>query len=154
MQIRKASKEELDTIIDMGKAMQDESMEYEPRLIFNQKESYNHYLNELSNPRALIIVAVDQNNDIAGYQYSFMSKLDYLSSSNNECTMEALYVLPKFRRQGIGKLLTRFAEDWAVNEQQADRIRANIYSGNRASEVVHESAGFVPYNIEYIKYIQ
>jgi GNAT superfamily N-acetyltransferase len=153
MRIRKATNKDLEIIIKMGEALQNESRTHEPLLIFNRKESYSNYERELSNTRALIIVAAGDDDELMGYQYSFITTLDYLSSANKECTYEALYVVPEFRGFGVGRALTKAAEDWAINQHGVNRIRANIYSGNTPSISLHTKDGFSPYCTEYIKLI-
>jgi GNAT superfamily N-acetyltransferase len=150
--IRQATMIDLDEIIVLGEMLQNDSKDFEPKLIFNREESFKHYKAEMENANALIIVA-EKDNKIVGYQYSFVTELDYLSDSNMECTLEALYVLPDNRSMGIGKQLVAHAEDWAVNTKKVNRIKANIYCGNTASEELHIKNGFKPYNTEYIKLV-
>ncbi len=137
----------------MGKQLQDESRDYEPNLTFDWQQSYDHYLKELGNKEARIIVAIDPSGVINGYQYSYMSTLDYLAQDNRECTLEALYVKPEYRNKGIAKALVQDAEQWAITKMKASRIRAGIYTGNTSSEIVHIKNGFNPYYTEYIKLI-
>lgn len=136
----------------MGEQLQYESQEFEPLLVFDWQGSYDHYEKELQNKNARIIIAVDTVAGIVGYQYSYMSVLDYLGEKNRECTLEALYVKPSFRGKGIAKELVQNAEQWAVHDMKADRIKAGIYVGNTASEIVHLNSGFTPYYTEYIKF--
>lgn len=152
MNIRQATLSDLPTVIQLGEHLQDESREHEPLLTFDFEQSLKHYTDELANANARIIVA-EHNGEIVGYQYSYVTELDYLSQNNRQCTLEALYVLPDYRHQGIGSALMREAEAWAINVCHADRILANIYSGNSASAAIHIADGFVPYCTEYIKVI-
>src|SRR5690606_15802298 len=115
-------------------------------------EAYSRYADELKNDNARIVVAVDANSVIIGYQHSFVSELDYLSNNNVECTFEAIYVKPEYRRQGVAKMLLQDAEQWAISKG-ASRFKAGIYTGNIASEEAHLNNGFHPYYMEYIKII-
>lgn len=151
MTIRIATVDDLKTIIDMGSQLQNESKDYEPFLTFDWQQAYDHYQKELSSDNARIIVAIDAEGDIAGYQYSYVTTLDYLSKKNRECIFEALYVKPEYRGRGMATELLRSAERWAVRDMKVDRIKAGIYSGNVASEAAHRKDGFQPYYTEYIK---
>jgi GNAT superfamily N-acetyltransferase len=153
MIIRNATKDDVREVIDMGVQLQEESKEFEPLLIFDWQASYDHYAKELENKQARIIVACDSGGTITGYQYSYLTILDYLSENNRECILEAIYVKPEFRGRGIARALVQSAEQWAVREMKADRIKAGIYVGNEASEGVHVKGGFTPYYTEYIKYV-
>ncbi len=149
--IRIATRDDLVSIIDMGEQLQNESKDYEPLLTFDRQQSYDHYSKELVNNSARIIAAVDSDDVPVGYQYSYISVLDYLSTDNRECVLEALYVKPEYRGKSIAKELEKNAEQWAISEMKVNRIKAGIYAGNRASEHVHLKDGFVPYYIEYVK---
>ena len=150
--IRNATYDDLKTIIDMGEDLQNESREFEPLLVFKWQDSFDHYATELRNQNAKIIVAEDPTAGVVGYQYSYVTLLDYLERQNTECTLEALYVSSDFRGQGIAKELVRHAERLAIDEKKADRIMAGIYVGNAASEAVHIKDGFTPYYTEYVKF--
>ncbi len=152
MTIRTATELDLQTIMKLGEALQDESRDFEPLLIFDMASSLQHYSEELTNKDARIMVAI-VNDEIVGYQYAFVEVLDYLSENNRQCTLEAIYVLPNYRGQGIAKSLIADMEHWAIVDMGVDRIRANIYAGNTVSETIHEKDGFSAYNIEYIKRI-
>lgn len=153
MIIRNATKDDLPEVIDMGARLQEESKEFELLLTFNWQESYDHYTKELENKQARIIVACESDGMLTGYQYSYLTLLDYLSANNRECIMEALYVKPEYRGRGIATALVKQAEQWAITEMKADRLKAGIYAGNEASERVHKKAGFMPYYTDYVKIV-
>lgn len=148
--IRKASRQELDIVIELGEMLQNESKEYEPELTFDKQTAINHYGKEINNNQSLIIIA-EYNSEIIGYQYSYTHKLDYLAAHNLECVFEAIYVMPNWRSKGTASKLISFSEDWAINRMHADRIKANIYTANSVSEKLHVNNGFTPHSTEYIK---
>ena len=150
--IRKATINDIETVIDLGSLLQDDSKIYEPDIIFDRKSAIEHYSAELNNDDALIIVA-EIDNKIIGYQYSYITKLDYLDTQNIECTFEAIILLPEYRSKGIGKQITTVSEKWAVQDKKANRISATIYSGNTASEQLHLNEGIKPHSTSYVKLI-
>ena len=152
VQIIQANDDDLDRLISMGERMQSDERRYEPLLTFDRDTSREHYAHELRNPNALIILAVLEDGSYAGYQYSYVHEIDYLSSGNRECVLEALYVEPRSREQGIGVALTKYAQNWAINTKEVNRLVAHIYSNNEVSIKLHEKDGFRPYNLELIKY--
>jgi GNAT superfamily N-acetyltransferase len=152
MEIRNATAADLEAIINLGEALQNESKDYEPLLVYNREESLKHYTAELDNKNAKIIVAIDDRK-IVGYQYAYVTVLDYLSKNNRQCTLEAIYVLPDYRGRGIAKSLITSSEQWAIQEKYVDRIQAGIYAGNAASEIAHEKVGYKAYYTEFVKYI-
>jgi len=52
-----------------------------------------------------------------------------------------VYVRPEFRRQGIGALLLKKAEDW-TREQKAGALWLNAGAENKAALALYESVGF------------
>jgi hypothetical protein len=136
IKFRKATKDDIVFVIELGEMLQDESKEFESRLNFNKAEATDHYINELDNEDALIIVA-EKDSRIIGYQYSFIKKLDYLETDNLECTFEAIYIERDCRSIGTAKKLESLFEDWAINVKKVNRIMADIYNGNIASENIH-----------------
>ena len=149
MDIRKADIKDLKRIIELGAMLQEDSKIFEHNLLFDIEDSYKHYKKELGNQNAQIIIAL-VNGHIVGYQYSYIKTLDYLVDHNKECTFEALYVLPDFRGQGIGRQLVEKAKKWAIIEKNVNRLKAHIYSGNISSEKLHLKDGFRAYNTEYL----
>lgn len=149
--LRTATPDDLDALIAMGEALQDESRTHEPLLSFDRQQSRDHYAKELQNPHAKITVALDENSTVIGYHYSYVTTLDYLHAHNRECVFEAVYVQPEYRGKGIAKELTKDAERWAFETMDADRIKSGVYVGNAASEELHTREGFVPYYTEFIK---
>lgn len=150
---RQATDKDLDDIIRMGAQLQDESRDYEPHLLFDTQKSYYRYKEELNNSQARIIVAETDDGKLAGYQYSYIQLLDYLEKDNRECVLEALYVEPEYRGNGIATLLIEESERWAGSVMGVERIKTGIYAGNHASEALHDKKGFRPYYSEYIKFI-
>lgn len=149
LNIRKATAKDLDEIILFSAMLQEESRIYEPKLLFEMDKSRAHYEKEIDNNNSLIIVAIVHER-IVGYQYSYIETLDYLVDHNIQCTFEAIYVLPEFGNQGVGKQLMDYAKNWAITEKNVDRIKANVYNGNSSSEKLHLKDNFRAYNTEYL----
>lgn len=53
-----------------------------------------------------------------------------------------IYVLPKFRRKGIGAMLLKKAEEW-TKEQNAGSLWLNAGADNEAALALYKSVGFV-----------
>jgi len=55
--------------------------------------------------------------------------------------IEAIYVLPQYRKMGIGKHLLKFAENFA-KERGIKQIASDCYTDNAESESFHKACGF------------
>ena len=147
--IRHAKQEDLEKVIDLGHDMFVAEKAFEPRLTFDRNESLSHYMEELGNNDALIIVA-ETTGEIVGYQYSYITELDYLEGNIKECHLEAIYVEPEYRHHGIAEVMMDKTEEWA-RQRGAKRMKAGIYNDNVASRKLHEKHGFSEYYVEYTK---
>jgi len=56
--------------------------------------------------------------------------------------VEAIYVLPGYRHQGIGKEFIKYAEKYA-KDREITQIASDCYIDNSLSERFHRSCGFV-----------
>lgn len=64
-----------------------------------------------------------------------------------------LYVLPEYRRQGIGSTLMRVAEDYA--RQRGDRqITLQVFCKNQTAQQFYQSLEYAPHAILMLKKIQ
>ena len=69
---------------------------------------------------------------------------DYVNGTDTSpvAFVEALYVLPDYRQQSIGKELITYAEQYA-RERGITQLASDCYIDNHASEGFHKSCGFV-----------
>ena len=69
---------------------------------------------------------------------------DYVNGTNTSPVVfvEAIYVLPNYRAQGIGKKFIEYAEDFA-KQRGITQLASDCFLDNAASESFHKSCGFV-----------
>ena len=56
--------------------------------------------------------------------------------------VEAIYVLPDYRHQGIGKEFIKYAEEYA-KQKKITQLASDCYVDNRLSESFHKGCGFI-----------
>ena len=83
------------------------------------------------------IVAVSQDNEIAGYAGVFSP------DAGLDADVLTLTVAPKFRRQGIGRAMLEQLITWA-RERRAPAIFLEVREGNEEAGPLYLSAGFHP----------
>jgi GNAT superfamily N-acetyltransferase len=64
-----------------------------------------------------------------------------MNTSRPECEIEVIYIKPEYRRLGFSSALIKEAIAWA-KDQQAWRIKTEIFAENTASQTTFEQQGF------------
>lgn len=147
MNIRQATIEDLETLIEMGEQLHLAEKEFEPLLTFSKDESRARYSEELNNPNALLLVAQD-NQKIVGYLYAHAGSVEYFSTDKAECEIEVVYVSSEYRGQGIAQQLIDGCLSWA-KDKNVFRFKTGIYAQNAASQSAFMKYGFAPYHSTY-----
>jgi len=64
-----------------------------------------------------------------------------------------LYVLPKYRRRGIGKALMNYAEDWAIALGDS-QIGLQVFTDNQAALNLYSQLGYQTQSLWMVKKLQ
>ena len=69
---------------------------------------------------------------------------DYVNGTGTSpvAFVEAIYILPGYRGQGIGKELIQYAEEYA-KQRDITQLASDCFTDNIASEKFHKSCGFI-----------
>lgn len=104
MNIRKATKQDIEILLKFGKQLHLVEKEYEPLLEYSEEEAHKRYLKQLENKLALFLIAESDSHLPIAYLYAHAEKtnsnIDVL-----ECDLEVIYISPEFRNKGISKQL-------------------------------------------------
>lgn len=147
---RIATNEDISQLISMGKELHEVEKKFEPLLEFNESEAIERYTSEVVNPKALLLIAEDQErNEIAGYLYAHYNNIDYFTDMVPECEIEVIYLKQDYRGIGIADMLIKESLDWA-HKAGISRIKTGIYFSNISSRKLFERNRFKPYHISYI----
>ncbi|HHB1665919.1 TPA: N-acetyltransferase family protein [Acinetobacter baumannii] len=139
MQIRKATLDDVGTLVDFGKRLTKESPVFSKQgfdensaadlfaYLINKHESIFLALDQYLNPIGTLIGVVDTDWR-TGHKLAFE---------------QGVYVLPEYRRSDAAKTLIHTFVEWAKT-QDADRIQLGTMTGIHADKVVklYESLGF------------
>lgn len=147
--VKIATISDLNQLIKWGEKLHLVEKKFEPLLTFSKKESEDFYRKQLNNPEALFLVASIDNN-LVGYLYAHVDKVDYLSTNKYECEIEVIYLDEKARGTGISQELIQKCFDW-IKTKDCFRVKAGIYSQNIASQNLFAKMGFEPYHSTYTK---
>ena len=69
---------------------------------------------------------------------------DYVNGTDTSpvAFVEALYILPEHRKQGIGRELIKYAEEFA-RQRGITQLASDCFVDNSMSENFHKSCGFI-----------
>jgi aminoglycoside 6'-N-acetyltransferase I len=88
------------------------------------------------------LVSLDQIGALTGFlEVSLRSHADGCDTARSVGFVEGWFVREPFRRQGIGKVLMKAAEDWA-REQGCSEMASDALVDNRLSQDAHAALGF------------
>lgn len=149
MIVRNAKPSELDILINLGEQLFIAEKQFEPLLKYSKEEWRQKYTDELNNPDALFLVAVETDS-IVGYAYAHLDLPDYLSTTKKQCEIEAIYVPEKHRGKGIGTKLANGCIDWA-KKKSSFRVISGVYFVNNPSIDLFKKAGFVGHHLTLSK---
>lgn len=100
-----------------------------------------YFAGELKDPKALLLVAEDDQHELAGYAYGRLEPRDW-NALREACAMvHDLYVRDEYRHRGVGRMLLRGALD-AFAERQAPRVMLSTATQNKAAQALFASMGF------------
>lgn len=139
MHIRKATLDDVRTLVDFGKRLTKESPVF-------SKQGFDEYsaadlFAYLINKHESIFLAQDQYQNPIG---TLIGVVDTDWRTGHKLAFEqGVYVLPEYRRSDAAKKLIHTFVEWAKN-QDADRIQLGTMTGIQADKVVklYESLGF------------
>ena len=142
--IRKAVKEDIDTILNITKACAAYMIEHG---IFQWNEHYPNRLAFENDVERNELFVLEINNEIRGYIVisTFMDKeyqpIKWLTKSENNVYIHRLAVHPRLQGKGYAQQLMGFAENYAI-ENNYSSIRLDTFSQNKRNQKFYELRGY------------
>lgn len=137
--IRKAKLEDCDKLDQLLTLLIRDEVQYDKTIDpgFMVIKFYENFVND---PNRCLLVA-EENNEIVGYLYGFKQQKDPVSDKK-EYLLDALYVDPNYRHQGIGSALIDEFKTWCL-ESNATCITVNVCSENKEAKELYKNNNFV-----------
>ena len=137
--IRKAKLEDCDKLDQLLTLLIRDEVQYDKTIDpgFMVIKFYENFVND---PNRCLLVA-EENNEIVGYLYGFKKQKDPVSDKK-EYLLDALYVDPNYRHQGIGSALIDKFKTWCL-ESNATCIMVNVCSENKEAKELYKNNNFV-----------
>lgn len=103
-------------------------------------EGVEYYMKSLMDPEKLVLIAEDTEKKPLGYIIaSSVNKWRYRKVKTGE--LENMYIVPKARRQGVGRALITEVKSW-LKTKGSDRMYASAYANNSKAIVFYQANGF------------
>ena len=148
--IRKATLEDLETLLTWGESLWKTELAYEERMLYSKDFYRQQDLKELQNEHALILIGELAEKPV-GYLYAHIDPTpDYLAGNDLECEIEVIYLEPEARWQGLAQELIEECIQWA-KEKNVRRLKTGIYAQNTASLNAFRKSGFYDHHITLIR---
>ncbi len=110
-------------------------------------ELYAGYLHKQLGGNDVMVLVAEADQDIAGYLYAAAEGPDYMALRGPAGVIHDLIVVPRYRRQGAGRLLLRAAVD-TFKDLGLERIVLSTAYQNEHAHALFASEGFRPAMIE------
>lgn len=146
--IRIAKAKDIDDLVKLGYALHQTEKTFEPLLSFSKKEGRDRYKKQINHPNTLFLV-VEKDQQVLGYLYAHIGKIDYLADTPHNCEIEAIFLKPEIRGLGLSRDLIKKCIDWGKNKK-VNRFTAGIYHDNDISKSSFQASGFRQYHTTYL----
>lgn len=144
MEIRQASKNDVDDLSELCMGVQEVHIEMYP-LLFRRpsRQELTAFFNDrLSGPDYMAFLGINDGKPI-GYMFLHIIRMpaNIFVNVREAVEIDQIHVLPSYRRQGIGKQLAAKAHEVAMS-LQIDQIQLNVWAQNSRAIAAFKSMGF------------
>ena len=145
--IRTTTINDLESILNLNRQLfefeQQFTNTYNPDWTYSDK-GRDYFKKRLGQDNAICLVA-ETNQEIIGYLVSFIDTYSY-RSTNPICELENMYILPQYRRQGIGTKLVDELKKIA-KKKGANRLRVETITQNQVAGSFYQAMGCQDFNL-------
>ena len=149
--IRRASERDLDAIVDLLVRNKRLNEEFDPMLTVNDEiaEVARRYASEaMRDPNSLVLVCEEGGRVVGFLKADVIDRLFY--EPRREGVIREFYLLPEFRRRGIGRTMIEKAME-ELRSMGAGIITAEFPSQHKIAVSFYENLGFRPIISKYAK---
>jgi ribosomal protein S18 acetylase RimI-like enzyme len=151
--IRRATKEDVKTLIDFFSRMYRLNSEFDPLLLTpeNLEERINKVVEKsLEDQNEMIVVAEDQGRIVGAARVLVIDRIFY--TPEKEALIREFYVHPSYRRQGVGNEIVNFIIS-ELKERGIEILGAEFPSRNLIAISFYRKMGFREIYCEFVKKI-
>ncbi|MCF6131985.1 GNAT family N-acetyltransferase [Flavobacterium wongokense] len=143
--IRKASFEDLKTLLDFEQGVIDAERAFDSTLKTHDAKYYN--LEEMLTMPHIQFAVAEVNHEIIASGYARIETSEPYLQHEKHAYLGFMYVLPEYRGQGINRKIIDYLKDWAQS-QEITELRLEVYFDNSPAISAYEKFGFSRHMIE------
>lgn len=111
-------------------------------LVFSEDEVQDLLKIQINDLGIKFIVAEDEG-EIIGYARGWIEGKGYLDDLKNRGWFDAVVVVSKYKRTGVGSKLCDYLENW-FREQNCESIDISHFYSNKIARMFYEKRGYIP----------
>ena len=141
MELRMLTSADYEEMLVLYKALDEFHVEARPDYFIHRDDVYprEHYEANLTNPISFQMGAFDQGKMVGLVDATLWNESGMIKGVKSVC-LDNIFVLPEFRRCGVGAKLFDAAEQWA-KEQGAVRLDLHTWGFNKDAISLYRSKG-------------
>lgn len=144
--LRNARRSDLPVLMNLWHQMMDLHRERDARFRFDKdvdRDLKRHFLEALGSRQAIVLVA-EAEGTLAGYVLGWLHQRRPIYPAGRYGFISDLYVVPAWRRKGIGGSLVQAAMDWLAKAGATD-VELFVAEANPDAQSFWTSMGFEPF---------
>lgn len=158
MEVRKAKKEDIPTIIDLGHELLKHHHRYrryyEPLSDSKEREkAQKTYYEKMLKARNSLFLVVEDACEVVGYSISKIEKNPPVLKEKSYGSLGEIYIDYDYRGKGLGTMLVRESMKW-LKKRGIKRVIVDYDAKNKWAENLYRKAGFRPFQNKYEVYLK
>ncbi|HHB1594918.1 TPA: N-acetyltransferase family protein [Vibrio campbellii] len=145
MKIRSATPDDLDTLFDLNKQINELHHLYAPQaFVAPSEEDRTFLINMLADEERLFLVA-EEGQQVLGFITATITQNETISFLIKDpiCRIGTIVVDENQKSKGVGRALMAAVEQWA-HESGATQVRLEVMEFNHNAQQFYDKLGFVP----------
>ncbi|MDK9769829.1 GNAT family N-acetyltransferase [Vibrio sp. B181a] len=145
MKIRSATPDDLDTLFDLNKQINELHHLYAPQaFVAPSEEDRTFLINMLADEERLFLVA-EEGQQVLGFITATITQNETISFLIKDpiCRIGTIVVDENQKSKGVGRALMAAVEQWA-RESGATQVRLEVMEFNHNAQQFYDKLGFVP----------
>jgi ribosomal protein S18 acetylase RimI-like enzyme len=152
MKIRKASIKDWTAIKALNQQLFFNDKTYDNTLDVSWPDKNEKYFKDRIRGKKTITFVAELNNQIVGYLIASIKKAEAYRTIKKLAELENMFVIQKYRGQGIGSELINYFFKWA-HKERIERVQVIASSSNLKAIALYRKKGFQDYTVTLEKNI-
>lgn len=145
MELRKLTASDYDAALELYEALDEFHIQARPDYFVHREDVYpqEHFDAAVADPECLMLGAFGEDGTMTGIVRATLWHESGMVKTLKTVCLDNIYVLPAYRRSGIGAKLFAQVEAWA-REQGAIRLDLHTWDFNQGAIAMYRAMGMTP----------